>query len=450
MTDKPWESAVSQVSLAGRTDDIAAMWAPWKAAVAEGGDLDWLRGQLETLIESVADNWQGKDGAMFQQKAQSIGDLIDKIQRNYQTMWTCLNTSRATLTEAKKSIPIPVFGGTYLNGTPTTGHPAPSHPTLDYGILYRDYQSTTAGQHYTDFKARAATLLAQSARNKDQTVQLHGQGWGNTTSNIDTNYSINMWAATRQGTPHAMTDTQIQQTANQAATDWYNYNAPLAIKAMETLRTDYAQQRAQLPGPVQSLSGDPWQPGTAHTQNRGSTIDSVTAGSAASFSLEGGGPPGLQTPPSTGWSSGAATAARNSANDVLAPQPTTSGLSGSGHPAGASPTGGLGLGGSNGAGSPGGSAGGPTSNSTLPAGSGSWAVTGAGPVAEPLGTASDPQSFLKLGTGVAGRSSNSGMGMMGPGYGAGGAAERDEHHAWLTEDEDVWSIGRDNLPPDLT
>lgn len=40
--------------------------------------------------------------------------------------------------------------------------------------------------------------------------------------------------------------------------------------------------------------------------------------------------------------------------------------------------------------------------------------------------------------------------MMGAGSGVGSSAERDEHHAWLTEDEDVWSIPRESFPPDLT
>jgi hypothetical protein len=450
MTDKPWESAVSQVSLAGRTEEIAAMWRPWKTTVDEGGDLDWLRNQLETLIESVTDNWQGRDGAMFQQKAQTIGDLIDKIQRNYQTMWNCLNTSRSTLTEAKKSIPIPVFGASYLNGTPTSSHPNTSDPALDYGMLYHDYQNSSDGtNHYSDFKTRAATLLA-SAAHKNQTIELHGQGWGNASANIDTDYSINLWATTNQNTTRPMNDDQIQGVANKAAEDWYSYNAPLAAKAMETLRTDYAQQAARLPPSVtRSTVGD-----SVH-QNGSSTRPSGWSGPTGSASGAGvaDSTPAGGTP---GWSS--ATTAPDPVNAADLPSQSdtgstgSTGLSGLGTATGQPSGGGLGTspglyGGTGDAGSSGGGFGGA---GDLRSAAGIGSVVGSGTSTEPLGIATDPRAFLGSAATSAPRAGGPGSALMGMPATATGDRQRDEHLSWLTEDEDVFGARPDDLPPNLT
>jgi hypothetical protein len=448
MTDKPWESAVSQVSLAGRTEEIAAMWRPWKTTVDEGGDLDWLRGQLESLIESVADNWQGRDGAMFQQKAQTIGKLIDEIQRNYQAMWSCLNTSRSTLSEAKKNIPIPVFGANYLNGTPTSDRPNPADPKLDYGMLYHDYQSSSDGQnHYTDFKARAASLLAAAAHQK-RAVELHGQGWSDG-SQLDTDYTIDMRAVTRQGTPHPMNEDDIQRVANQAAEDWYNYNAPLANHAMENLRTNYAQQAGRLPPavlgkqvarPSQIGSSPHGQPNLTGSSDQGSVSGAGASGPVANSGAV------------PDWSSAGSTSS-NASNPSVATGHDLSqtGLSGIGSPTGTSsavtPDGVGGWGSAEGGAS--GSYGGGGLGGILPAQS----AVGARPTGssvEPIGAASDPRSFVNPSGGTAGRSAASGLGMMGVGGGSSGERPFDEHHSWLTEDQDVFATRPDDLPPNLT
>lgn len=55
-SDGTWESAAAQVVLAGRVDGIEQMWKPWKKIVDHGGELDYLKGQLNSLAESLTEH----------------------------------------------------------------------------------------------------------------------------------------------------------------------------------------------------------------------------------------------------------------------------------------------------------------------------------------------------------------------------------------------------------
>jgi hypothetical protein len=414
----PWGKYLAAINDCAK--QFSAIWTEylekeWKGEAANACHAQWM--ELTKNITQFHNNYSGVDGALK-------------------------NTARA-VTQARETIPIPVFNGDRLPGDGDSETGSATDLKITGDDLYSNYQKESGSYADYAFQRRAERELSQ------------GETPVGVREHTKSGYGVN--GAVEAYEQSALTSKE-KQAREQAIKEWYHTHQSMANVARDNLITDYAHSKSSLPKPFgefdKSGSGDGRDEGggkKAHLPGGGD--GSGAAYSAGSFGAVGG----------AGIGAGAVHASLPTTRHAALPSPPSSitdgiRLAGDSDPAGVNSVGGTGLSGNNSRL--------PLSWSTAPTsgagGAGSFGAVGAGgfgggfgavgasagsgpeegwwnrPRSGPVGPATtSPAAQLAAARGGFSKTGGTGgVGGMMPHSGGSGSKQREERQTWLTEDDE--------------